>query len=136
MKLIKGTTEEASHVRNQLIAFNSAHVPNGRYEEVNLCVKNDQGDIIAGLNSAVCWNWMEIDIIWVDEHHRGEGLGSRLLTEAERIAREHHCSFIKLNTFSFQAPDFYRKYGYEVIAIIEDAPSGHQHYFLKKQLND
>jgi Acetyltransferases len=78
---------------------------------------------------------MEIDIIWVDEHHRGEGLGSRLLMEAEQIAKGYHRSFIKLNTFSFQAPDFYRKYGHQVIAIIEDAPSGHQHYFLTKQLN-
>lgn len=136
MQVLKGSADEATYVRNQLIAFNARHVPNGRYEEINLCLKNEQGAIIAGLNSAVCWNWMEIDIIWVDDRHRGEGLGSRLLAEAERIAREHRCSFIKLNTFSFQAPDFYRKYGYEVIAVIDDAPSGHQHYFLTKQLNE
>lgn len=133
--VLRGTEEEAVHVRNQLIAFNAKQVPNGRYEAVNLCVKNDEGIIIAGLNSAVSWNWMEIDILWVDENHRRDGLGSRLLTEAERIAREHNCSFIKLNTFSFQAPDFYRKYGYEVIAVIEDAPIGSQHFFFKKQLN-
>ncbi|GMK37385.1 N-acetyltransferase [Paenibacillus sp. CCS19] len=134
IQVVKGTEEEAAYVRHQLIAFNAKHVPDRRYEVVNLCLKNDAGDIIAGLNSAVCWNWMEIDILWVDENHRGDGLGSRLLLEAERIAREHICSFIKLNTFSFQAPEFYRKYGYEVVAMIEDAPSGYRHYFFKKQL--
>lgn len=132
--IIKGTDADAAFVRNQLIAFNAKHVPNGRYEEINLCLKNDQGMIIAGLNSAVSWNWMEIDILWVDENYRGAGLGSQLLNEAEKIARDHNCSFIKLNTFSFQAPAFYLKYGYQVIAMIEDAPLGNQHYFYKKDL--
>jgi GNAT superfamily N-acetyltransferase len=135
MHVYKGTEDEATYVRNQLIAFNAKHVPNGTYEEINLCMKNDSGAVIAGLNGAICWNWMEIDILWVDETHRGEGMGSLLLAEAERIARDNQCSFIKLNTFSFQAPDFYRKYGYEVIAIIEDAPDGYRHYFFKKQLD-
>jgi len=129
-----GTNEEASYVRKKLIEYNSVHVPNGIYEEVNLCIKNDNGDIIAGLNSAVCWNWMEIDILWVEENNRKNGLGKRLLTEAEKVARSKKCTFIKLNTFSFQAPEFYKKYGYKEIAIIENAPIGSNHYYFKKDL--
>lgn len=34
----------------------------------------------------------------------GQGSGKRLLEEAENIARSKRCTFIKLNTFSFQAP--------------------------------
>lgn len=129
-----GTNEEAGYVRKRLIEYNSAHVPNGIYEEVNLCMKNDNGDLIAGLNSAICWNWMEIDILWVEENNRKNGLGKRLLAEAETIARSKNCTFIKLNTFSFQAPDFYKKYGYQEIAIIENAPLGSSHYYFKKDL--
>lgn len=129
-----GTNEEAGYVRTKLIEYNSAHVPNGIYEEVNLYMKNDNGDIIAGLNSAVCWNWMEIDILWVEENNRKNGLGERLLAEAEKIARSKKCTFIKLNTFSFLAPEFYKKYGYKEIAIIENAPLGSNHYYLKKDL--
>jgi len=132
--IIQGTNKDSNYVRNKLIEFNSQHVPNGRYEELNLCLKNDNEEIIAGLNSAICWNWMEIDILWVHNDYRKQGYGKKLLEEAEKIAREKKCSFIKLNTFSFQAPEFYKKYGYEIIAVIENAPNDYNHYYLKKEL--
>ncbi|OZB96194.1 GNAT family N-acetyltransferase [Paenibacillus sp. XY044] len=135
-KIIRGTADEANYVRNKLIEFNSRHAPNGIYEETNLCVKDETGNIIAGLNSAICWNWMEIDILWVDDEYRGCGHGKRLLEEAERIAVSKHCTFIKLNTFSFQAPEFYKKYGYREMAVIENAPLGYQHYYFIKDLTD
>lgn len=132
--IYKGSNEEANYVRNKLIEYNAIHVPNGIYEEVNLCLKNKNGEIIAGLNSVVCWNWMEIDILWVEEKSRKQGLGKRLLAEAEKIANLKDCTFIKLNTFSFQAPNFYKKYGYKEIAVIENAPLGRNHYYFKKDL--
>jgi len=134
LNILPSENKEADYVRNKLIEFNSIHAPNGRYEEVNLCIKNAEEEIIAGLNSAVCWNWMEIDILWVHDKYRKQGLGKRLLEEAEEIARKMKCSFIKLNTFSFQAPELYQKYGYEINAIIENAPYGNKHYYLIKNL--
>jgi len=73
---------------------------------------------------------MEIDIIWVQEDYRKQGFGRRLLEEAEKISREKNCSFVQLNTFSFQAPEFYKKHGYKVIAVIENAPFDNKHYYL------
>ncbi|MBB3112870.1 GNAT superfamily N-acetyltransferase [Paenibacillus phyllosphaerae] len=84
--------------------------------------------------STLCWNWIEVDILWVDESRRGLGYGTYLLQEIERIAREKGCTMIKLNTFSFQAPEFYRKQGYEQIAVIHDAPTGSSHYYFKKAI--
>jgi GNAT superfamily N-acetyltransferase len=133
IQIRQSTNDDTNYVRKKLNEFNSKHVPNGIYEEINLCFK-DKDEIVAGLNSAISWNWMEIDILWVDDIYRGQGLGRRLLEEAERIARAKSCTFIKLNTFSFQAPEFYKKYGYEVMAIIENAPLGSKHYYYKKDL--
>ena len=130
----QSTSDETNYIRRKLIEFNSKHVPNGMYEEINLCIKDENEVIIAGLISAICWNWMEIDILWVDDNRRGQGFGKRLLEEAEQIARSKDCTFIKLNTFSFQAPEFYKKYGYVVMAIIENAPKGKNHYYFKKDL--
>jgi len=68
------------------------------------------------------------------EEYRKQGFGRRLLEEAEKISREKECSFIQLNTFSFQAPGFYQKHDYKVIAVVENAPDTHQHYYLIKEL--
>lgn len=132
--IVRSTNEDSNYVKNKLIEFNSQHVPNGRYEEMNFCLKNDKEEIVAGLNSAICWNWMEVDILWIHQDYRGQGYGKKLLHEAEKVARSKNCSFMKLNTFSFQAPDFYKKQGYKVIAIIDNAPTDHKHYYFIKEL--
>ncbi|SFB04778.1 hypothetical protein SAMN05216312_103194 [Cohnella sp. OV330] len=62
------------------------------------------------------------------------GYGTRLLMRIENIARENSCSFIKLNTFSFQAPEFYVKNGYKEVAVFEEAPVGSKHYYFKKAI--
>ena len=134
LKLSRGTNEDALLVRNKLIEFNSKYASSGRYEELKLVLKNDEEEIVAGLNGAVRWNWLDVDILWVSDNYRGQGLGRRLLEEAELFARAKECTFIKLNTFSFQAPEIYKKFGYEVIAIIDNAPIGYKHYFYKKNL--
>ncbi|MGE7612235.1 GNAT family N-acetyltransferase [Paenibacillus sp. NPDC101420] len=134
-KILYSSNEETDYVRKKLIEFNSKQVPNGIYEEINLCLKDDNGDIVAGINSAICWNWMEIGILWVDDNYRSQGYGKRLLEEAEKVAKAKKCTFIKLDTFSFQAPEFYKKYGYKVIATIEDAPLGSKHFYYKKDLS-
>nr|WP_208420379.1 GNAT family N-acetyltransferase [Paenibacillus lupini] len=84
--------------------------------------------------STLCWNWIEIEILWVEESQRGLGYGSYLLHQIERIAKEKDCTFIKPNTFSFQAPNFYIKNGYEEAAVFKDAPLGSNHYYFKKAI--
>lgn len=132
-----GSKEESEYVRKKLIEYNAEHVPDDLksvYEEINLTVKDAEGRVIGGLLSVHCWNWIEVDILWVDSALRGSGYGTRLLQQIERIAQERKCTFIKLNTFSFQAPDFYRKNGYEEVAVFNNAPTGSKHYYFKKDI--
>ncbi|MXO79154.1 GNAT family N-acetyltransferase, partial [Paenibacillus sp. OT2-17] len=63
-----------------------------------------------------------------------KGYGSQLLGEIEQIAKDKGCNFIQLNTFTFQAPKFYEKHGYEVVGVIDDAPRGFKHYYYKKSI--
>jgi hypothetical protein len=53
---------------------------------------------------------------------------------AEAEARKRGCSRAILNTYSFQAPDFYRKFGYRIVATIAGLPEGHQEHTLVKDL--
>ncbi len=54
--------------------------------------------------------------------------------KATAEAKSNRCTFIKLNTFSFQAPEFYKKLGYKEMVMIENAPLGSNHYYFKKDL--
>ena len=96
---------------------------------------DENGNIIGGcLAEVYCWNIMFIDILWFDEAYRKQGLGSQMLQEMERIAGEKNCTLIHLDTYDFQAKDFYLKHGFEVFGVLEDCPPGHCRYFLKKSL--
>lgn len=91
-------------------------------------------DIAGGLLGATYWNWCSINLLWINEELRGRGYGHRLLTLAEDEARQCGATRAYLDTFSFQAPEFYRRHGYEVFGELKDFPAGHQRYFLTKQL--
>ncbi len=77
---------------------------------------------------------MEVDQIWVDETVRGEGLGRRIMEAAEAEAILRGCTRVMLDTFSFQAPEFYEKLGYVTFGVIEDYIPGERQYFLEKRL--
>jgi ribosomal protein S18 acetylase RimI-like enzyme len=97
----------------------------------------DASDGLAGGLVGHTWTtWLHVAHLWVDGRHRGSGLGTRLLAEAERIAREERgCTSARLETWDFQAPEFYRKQGYDVVCVIPDYPPGITEYTLTKRLS-
>lgn len=102
----------------------------------NLCfvVKTPAGEVVAGVIGATYWDWLYVSLMWVREDLRGSGYGQRLLALAEDEARKRGARNSYLDTFSFQAPGFYKKVGYRVFGELPDFPTGHQRYFLTKQL--
>jgi GNAT superfamily N-acetyltransferase len=72
---------------------------------------DDAGDLLGGcVGSTVdVWHWLTVDMMWVRPSHRGQGLGHRLLAAVEEQARERGCRWAGLNTWEFQAPDFYAR---------------------------
>ncbi|MCX4434474.1 GNAT family N-acetyltransferase [Streptomyces mirabilis] len=93
------------------------------------------GALAGGLVGHTWTTWLHVTYLWVDAPHRGAGLGGRLLAEAERLAHEERgCRNSRLETWDFQAPEFYRKHGYEVVCVIPDYPPGITEYTLAKQL--
>jgi GNAT superfamily N-acetyltransferase len=75
-----------------------------------------------------------IEWLWVTESARGQGLGRGLVQCAEREAAARGCTVVRVNTHSFQAPDFYRKLGYDEIGFAPGAPSAHGEFFFAKAL--
>jgi ribosomal protein S18 acetylase RimI-like enzyme len=102
----------------------------------NLCfvLRNSNEEVVGGVISATHWDWFYINLMWIKEELRGRGYGGRLLALAEEEARRRGAKNAYLDTFSFQAPGFYKKYGYQVFGELQDFPTGHQRYYMKKQL--
>ncbi|BCM67421.1 putative acetyltransferase [Streptomyces sp. EAS-AB2608] len=109
--------------------------PGEREVPLHVWALDSAGDLAGGLVGHTWTTWLHITYLWVDARHRGAGLGTRLLAEAERIARaDRGCAAARLETWDFQAPDFYRGQGYEVVGVIPDYPPGITEYTLTKRL--
>ncbi|MBU3208949.1 GNAT family N-acetyltransferase [Clostridium algidicarnis] len=134
----KSTREEANLVDNGIVEYNLSKAPftqEPSFVSINRVIKGLNGDILAGINSVLyCWNCLYLDTLWVKEESRQCGYGSTLLNEVEKIAKEKGCKLIHLDTFDFQAKDFYLKHGYEVFGVLEDCPLKHKRYYMKKNI--
>ncbi|MCR8960049.1 GNAT family N-acetyltransferase [Variovorax sp. S2] len=109
----------------------------GEYPEqqyIRLSARDGNGRLLGGLRSFVFLRWLNIEVLFVEADVRGSGLGSRLLAEAERQAIELGARNAKLDTFEWQAPEFYRKHGYEEYARIDDYAPGFYLASMKKSL--
>ncbi|MBM7691406.1 GNAT superfamily N-acetyltransferase [Peribacillus deserti] len=130
-------TSDKDIINKKMYEFNAQHFRDelkGRHEEVNLYLKDETGKVWGGILSEIRWNWMEVHYLFIDSKIRQAGYGQKLLSEAERIAIDKNCDFIKLDTLSFQALGFYQKQGYDVFGSIENAGGEYTHYYLKKDL--
>jgi ribosomal protein S18 acetylase RimI-like enzyme len=118
----------------EIQAFNGATT--GYLDGRLLCVavREDGGDLRAGLFG---WTWGGcgyIDLLWVRSDQRGSGLGSRLLATAEEEMARRGCDRVVLSTHSFQAPGFYARFGYEECGRARGYPRGHDQIYLVKSL--
>lgn len=122
--------KEAVYIRKKLIEHNLKYIT--EYEEYTLCLKDNCENIIGGVVASKDNERMTINYLWVDDSARGNGYGAKLIKHVEEIAIDKRCTVIWLNTFGFQAPDFYIKMGYELFGVLENCINGHNQYFFKK----
>ncbi len=104
------------------------------HRELAIVMYDDGGAIVGGLLGVTVWGWLHVTDLWVAAALRGRGWGSRILEHAEQSALERGCHHALLDTFDFQALDFYRRSGYEVFGELEDFPTGHVRHFVRKRL--
>ncbi|WTW92274.1 GNAT family N-acetyltransferase [Streptomycetaceae bacterium NBC_01309] len=102
---------------------------------VHVYAVDEDGTVLGGLTGKVWGRWLHVDLLWVHADRRGKGLGADLLARAEEIARtEHGCGHARLETWDFQAPDFYRRQGYTLVGEVPDYPPGVTEFIFAKAL--
>ena len=130
---LENIESQKSQVIGDLIrSYNCSKREAAESEPLNLYVEDDSGELMAGLVAETFGNWLEIEYLFVKEDLRGQGIGSQLLQQAESEAKKRHCRYVFVNTYQFQAPDFYKKHGYEEVFTLKDYPyTGQRHYYQK-----
>ena len=126
--------EEINFVNDALRQFNDQKVGPDNHVLLNIIEYDENKNVIAGILGGTYWGWCHIDILWVDEKFRGQGLGSKLLEAAESEAKKRGCHSVHVDTMSWQAPAFYKKHGYKIISELDDIPAGNKKYHLIKNL--
>jgi ribosomal protein S18 acetylase RimI-like enzyme len=113
------------------------HSQNGHQrisEEINIFLKDDKKSVYGGVIVTVLWNGLEINSLWVKESLRGQGWGKKLLLAAEKEGKVRGCTVAYTNTFTWQAPEFYKKLGYKPYGKLDNFPPGSTLTYFSKKL--
>ena len=125
--------DDEAFVIDQTRAYNRRFSQGGAQR---LCVfaRDDKDHIIGGLTAKTYWQYLDISFLWVDERHRKLGYATTLMLAAEAEARRRGCKQVIVDTFSFQAPEFYRKLGYSEWGRLTEMDGVHERHLFRKAL--
>ncbi|WP_414475884.1 GNAT family N-acetyltransferase [Microvirga sp. M2] len=130
----------ADEVERKLLDALRQNVPPSDGKPLALIARDLQGSMVAGLIGSTSYGWLLVKMLWVSEELRGQGVGSRLMAEAETIARSRGCHGAWLDTSSAGAERFYVKLGYKPFGVLTNGPAeqprGHRRAFLAKRLTE
>lgn len=133
IRLENTESQKAQKIGNLIRSYNRSKREAAECEPLNLYVEDEHGQLLAGLVAETFGNWLEIEYLFVKEELRGQGIGSQLLQQAESEAKKRNCRFAFVNTYQFQAPAFYQKYGYKKVFTMKNYPyTGQRHYYQKE----
>lgn len=121
-------------LRKALVKFNIATASIDDSRDLAVWLHDAHGQLQGGVVAKIWGQCLEVDYLWVHASLRGQGHGTRLLQTVEQEARSQGCRSAVLDTYSFQAPAFYQKLGYQVLGSVDGYPQGYQKVFLKKTL--
>lgn len=126
--------EDIMRLDDLLYAFNVERTGLTDGQRLAVFLRDGGGEVTGGL---LGWTWggtCYIDILYLPVALRGHGEGSQLMRAAEAEARARGCERMVVRTHDFQAPDFYRKLGFEAVCDVE-YPRGHRNITFVKLLS-
>jgi ribosomal protein S18 acetylase RimI-like enzyme len=125
--------EDKKALVNGLLSHHEAQGHKRKTEVFSIFLKDENNKMLGGIMLSFLWGGMHIDSLWVDESARDQGWGKKLVEQAEREGRKRGCTIAYTDTFTWQAPEFYKKLGYLEYGKLEDFPDGNSlTYFFKK----
>lgn len=129
-----GKAEINREIYSGLKAYNESKVGPYTFYPYTIHVESSDSKVVAGLKGDLFGNLARVDLLWVHESYRKNGIGSMLINALEKYAIEKKCNIIHLDTADFQAKGFYTKCGFNVVATLENHFMGREGYIMRKNL--
>jgi len=123
----------ANWIIDRLIAFNESKAGPRNPQRYAVLAFNSDGKRIGGLLSERIWKMFSVSHLQVEAAVQGRGIGRDLMARAEALAAQVGSTTVFLDTFEFQAPEFYLKCGYRQIGQL-DIPAGFRRFWFAKDL--
>ena len=127
-------SDDVEFLEDQINEHNMVQTGRRDLRPLALYLRDEQGGIIAGLYGFTWSGWLEIKFVWVREDLLGRGHGRQLVEAAEAEAQARGCERVWLESYTFQAPNFYQRLEYEVFGSLQDYPAPHGRVFLTRTL--
>lgn len=135
IEISQATDRDVESIGDNLRSFNRDAIGEIEYLPVYLAARDESGALVGGFIGTVFLGWLAIDVLWVAEAHRGHGTGTALLAKAEAEGVRLGARAAYLDTFKWQAREFYEARGYSEFGRLEGFPKGHWRAFMQKSLS-
>lgn len=117
---------------DNLRQFNFKMMGEERSQPLIIVIRDDSGEIVGGIAGRTIYHQLLIEVLWVHDDKRGQGLGIQLMEIAEHEAQKRGCIAAQVDTLSFQAPKFYEKMGFKIVGNVSGVKDSPDRYFLLK----
>jgi GNAT superfamily N-acetyltransferase len=127
---------DVDFLETRIDEYNIAQTGRDDGQELALFVRDESGAITGGLYGWTWAGWLEVRYLWLREDLHGQRHGTQLLQAAEEEAVRRGCTRVYLDSYSFQAPNFYKKLGYQEFGVLPGFPDAHTRHFLWKAIGN
>ncbi len=134
IKVLQPEERDFFEIRSKLQEYNRSFFEISEKPRYIFKILDKSKQLHGGLVCTQVGQWLEIDLLWIDQNLRGKGFGFKLMDSAEKLAKDLKCLHLSTTTFNFQAKPFYLKMGYHVVYVQKNYPITNEKYFLEKEL--
>ena len=133
-KVSLGNDDDAEVILKGLDAYSEAYEQECESVDFYKRLVDKEGRFIAGVIADVDKGETSfVDALFVQEPLRHQGLGTYLLKETEKFAKENGASMVMTNAGDWNV-EFFKKNGYLLRGELKDVPKGHNCYELYKMI--
>jgi len=131
------TIKDKKVIKEGMLAYHASqgHIRPEKDDYYSIIIKNEKEKTVGGIVVSFRWGAMHIQTLWIDETIRNKDWGSKLMIMVEKEAIKRHCHVAYTDTYSWQAPQFYEKLGYELYGKLNDFPEGCSLSYYAKRLH-